>query len=101
MRTRIIDGMTKDFLDEVIEESTAQDPDFSTKVDAALRRRELARAFAEARKAKSLTQAELAKRMRTSQPVLSKLERGGDVQISTYQRYAGALGLSLDFKLVG
>lgn len=42
-----------------------------------------------------LTQAEMAARMNVQQAAISKLEKGGDVYLSTVQRYVEALGASL------
>jgi DNA-binding XRE family transcriptional regulator len=46
----------------------------------------------ELRKAESLSQAELARRMGVSQPAIARLETQDDVQISTLQRLVQALG---------
>ena len=46
----------------------------------------------ELRKVESLSQAELARRMGVSQPVIARLEAQDDVQISTLQRLVHALG---------
>lgn len=46
----------------------------------------------ELRKAESLSQAELARRMGVSQPAIARLESQEDVQVSTLQRLVQALG---------
>lgn len=89
--------MARDFLNEIIEESTKSDPAFSSKVDAALARRVLARQLAEQRKNAGLTQSQVADRMKSTQPEVSKVERGGDVRWSTIERYAAAIGGSMQF----
>ena len=86
-----------DFLDEVIAESTKDLPDFAEQVDDALRRRVMGRALAERRSALGLSQGEVARRMGTSQPAVSKLEAGGDVRISTLSRYLNVLGIPADW----
>lgn len=91
--------MAKDFLDELIAESSAQDPAFADKVEAAFDRRVFARALAEKRKALNLSQQIVADRMRSTQPVVSKIENGGDVQISTLERYATAIDCRLELKV--
>jgi ribosome-binding protein aMBF1 (putative translation factor) len=49
---------------------------------------------------KGLTQAELAEKIGTRQPVISRLERGeGNPSLDTLQRIAGALDVSLSVSL--
>lgn len=86
-----------DFLDEVIAESEAASPGFAAKVDDALHRRVQGRALAERRAALGLTQTEVARRMGTSQPAVSRLEAGGDVRISTLTRYLDVVGIPADW----
>lgn len=85
----------KDFLDEVIAERTAKNPKFSLLVEAAVRRRKLARRLASRREKKGLSQTLVAAKMGTSASVVSKLEGGGDVKLSTLQRYCRAIGYEL------
>jgi ribosome-binding protein aMBF1 (putative translation factor) len=91
--------MAKDFLDEVSDERTRRNEHFPELVAEAERRRELARRLAEERQAHGLSQTVVAARMGTAASVVSKLEAGGDVKVSTLQRYCGALGKSLTFAL--
>ncbi|MBW3606348.1 MAG: helix-turn-helix transcriptional regulator [Actinobacteria bacterium] len=52
--------------------------------------------LAERRRRQGLSQTEIAARMRTSQSAVARLESGGgDVRLSTLQRYAAALGHTL------
>jgi predicted transcriptional regulator len=52
------------------------------------------------RRAAGLTQTELAARMGTSQSALARVEAGGtDVRLSTLDRYAAALGHSLEMRV--
>jgi len=88
--------MKKDFLDEMIEERSRKRPEFRRLVDEATRRREVARRLAADRERSGFTQTAVAARMGTSQSVVSKLERGGDVKISTLQRYCAAIGRRLE-----
>ena len=92
--------MAKDFLDELITESSAQDSSFAGKVEAAFDRRVFARGMAEKRKAMRLSQQVVAERMGSTQPVVSKIENGGDVQISTLERYAMAIECRLEWKVL-
>lgn len=89
--------MARDFLNEIIEESTKTDPDFGGKVESALARRVLARELADRRKGAGLTQTQVARRMRSTQPEVSKVERGADVRWSTIERYATAIGGYMQF----
>lgn len=90
-----------DFLDELIADGMAEDPEFSALVDAAVRRRELLRSFGRRREALGISQRTLAARMRTQQPAIARLERGeSDPKLSTLERYAAALGFVLDVTLV-
>ena len=84
-----------DFLDQFIAERTAKNPDFPALVEAAVQRRRLGERLAKARKAKKLSQQDVAKKMATTQSVVSKLERGGDVKVSTLFRYATVVGVEL------
>lgn len=82
-----------DFLDELIAESEVRSPGFAAKVEDALHRRVMGRALAKQRAAASMSQAEVARRMNTSQPAVSRLEAGADVRISTLTRYLDAIGI--------
>ena len=68
--------------------------------DMARRRRELSTELVTRRQALGLSQTEVAARMRTSQSAVARLESGdADVRLSTLERYASALGQTLDWKL--
>jgi ribosome-binding protein aMBF1 (putative translation factor) len=84
--------MPRDFLDEVIFERSRKNPRFPNLVAEAERRRSLARALVAKREAGGLSQTLVAARMRTAASVVSKLEAGGDVKLSTLQRYCTAIG---------
>ena len=84
--------MAKDFLTEIVEGRTRRNPAFPRLVSEAEARRKLARRLAAKREKKSLSQTVVAARMGTSASVVSKLEAGGDVKVSTLQRYCAALG---------
>ena len=49
------------------------------------------------REGKALSQTAVAARMGTSASVVSKLEAGGDVKVSTLERYCAAIGEKLAF----
>jgi hypothetical protein len=84
--------MAKDFLREIVEERTRRNPGFPHLVVEAGERRTLARKLAALREKKALSQTLVAARMGTSASVVSKLEAGGDVKVSTLQRYCSAIG---------
>jgi len=89
-------AMAKDFLDEIVDQRAARNPDFPTMVEAATKSRQLLRSLAERRKGLGLSQTTVAARMGTSQPALARLEKGeSDPRITTVQRYALALGEEL------
>jgi DNA-binding transcriptional regulator YiaG len=84
--------MFDDFLEEIIEERTSQNPAFPRLVAEADARRKLARKLAALREKGALSQTVVAARMGTSASVVSKLEAGADVKMSTFQRYCAAIG---------
>jgi DNA-binding transcriptional regulator YiaG len=84
--------MAKDFLAQIVDERTARNARFPVLVGEAEERRKLARKLATLREQKALSQTVVAARMGTSASVVSKLESGGDVKMSTMQRYCAAIG---------
>jgi len=87
-----------DDLDRLIARRSAKNPSFPKLVDDALLRREMARALAAKREAAALSQTVVAARMGTSASVVSKLESGADVKLSTLHRYCAAIGLRFALK---
>jgi predicted transcriptional regulator len=68
--------------------------------DMAARRRQLVEALVARRTEMGLTQTEVAARMGTSQSAVARVEGGAmDVRLSTLERYAAALGHSLELRL--
>ena len=68
--------------------------------EMAERRRALATELVRRRRQLGLSQSEVAARMGTSQSAVARFESGsGDVRLSTVERYAAALGRSLDWSL--
>lgn len=84
--------MPRDFLDDIIRERARKDPGFPRRVDEALFRRQAARKLSTQREKAGLSQTVVAARMGTSASVVSKLESGADVKISTLVRYCRAIG---------
>jgi ribosome-binding protein aMBF1 (putative translation factor) len=83
---------SKDLVDEVVGERTRKNRRFPALLAEAERRRELARALAARREARGFSQTVVAARMGTAASVVSKLEAGADVKVSTLQRYCAAIG---------
>jgi ribosome-binding protein aMBF1 (putative translation factor) len=84
--------MAKDLLAEIVADRTRRNPQFPELVAEAEVRRKLARRLATLREKKALSQTVVAARMGTAASVVSKLEAGGDVKLSTLQRYCAAIG---------
>jgi Helix-turn-helix domain len=96
-----LDPPEPDALDEMIAEFTEANPAFPRLLLAAERRRALLRTLAEQRKRCNLSQTRVAAAMRTSQPTLARLEStAADAKLSTVERFADALGYSLEYHLV-
>jgi Helix-turn-helix len=96
-----LDPQEPDALDEMIIEFTGANPAFPQLLLAAERRRALLRTLAEQRKGRKLSQTRVAAAMRTSQPTLARLETtAADTKLSTVERFADALGYSLEYHLV-
>lgn len=91
--------MAKDFVAEIVAERTAENSAFPDLLAEAEMRRKLARRLVALREKKSLSQTVVAARMGTSASVVSKLEAGGDVKVSTLQRYCAALGQKFSLSL--
>jgi transcriptional regulator with XRE-family HTH domain len=93
--------MSKDFLDEIVENRKRTNRDFPQMVEANLRARRLLRSLAERRRKLGLSQTAVAGRMGTSQSALARLEGGeSDPRVSTVERYALAMGQELAHRRV-
>jgi ribosome-binding protein aMBF1 (putative translation factor) len=90
----------KDFLDEIIEESTKKNPKFPEMLEAAQERRRLLQELAARREKAGITQKDVAAAMKTSQSAVARMERGEiDAKLSTVDRYAAAIGQRLEWRL--
>src|SRR6266446_5222179 len=88
-------------LDEMIEESTKKNPEFPSLLEEARQRRALLNALATIRSRSRISQSALAKRIKTSQPAIARLEAGTvDPRLSTLQRYAASVGKRIQWTLV-
>jgi predicted transcriptional regulator len=91
----------RDFLDEMIDKRTAQNPEFPRLLDAARRRRELLRTLADQREQQKRSQTAIAAAMQTSQSFVARLETtAADAKISTVDRYADSLGFVIQYRLI-
>ena len=84
--------VAKDVMSEVMATRGKKNPRFSTLVMEAENRLAIGRGLATIRDRLGMSQVVVAAKMRTSPSVVSKLEAGGDVKVSTLQRYCNAIG---------
>ena len=84
-----------DDLEKYIAERVGREPGFTALVEAAEQRRAFARKMAERRKKNGLSQTQIAAKMETSPSIVSRLESGSDVRITTLEKYLAALGFEL------
>jgi DNA-binding phage protein len=86
--------------DDFVEEQL-QDPEVRATYEEEVRLLTIGIELAKQRKVKGLTQAQVASAMGTSTPQLSRTERRPEnVTMRTLMRYADAMGMELDVKLV-
>lgn len=91
----------RDFLDELVDERTARNPEFPAMVEAAERRRQLLGALAERRRDREQSQTMVAAAMNSSQSSIARLETSAtDARMSTLDRYARVLGYRLQYHLI-
>jgi hypothetical protein len=91
-----------DFLDELIAESTARNPEFPKLMEEARRQRELRIALRTTRRRSKVSRKDVATAMGTTQSAVSELETNAvvDARVSTIVKYAGAIGYSVQFHFV-
>ena len=93
--------MEKDFLDKMIEDSTKRNPEFPALMEEARERRALLSSLADIRSRSKISQQTVARRVKTSQPAIARLEAGDvDPRLSTLQRYAASVGKRVKWKIV-
>jgi DNA-binding XRE family transcriptional regulator len=93
--------MEKDFLDEMIEESTKKTPEFPALMEEARQRRALLNDLVTIRSRSRISQETVAKRVKTSQSAIARLEAGSvDPRLSTLQHYAASIGKRVEWTLV-
>ncbi len=86
---------------EEFKERELQDPVFRAEYEAGCPELELLEQFILARKKSKLSQVELAKRLKSQQPAIARLEKGGyaNASINNLNKVANALGYSLHVSL--
>jgi predicted XRE-type DNA-binding protein len=91
-----------DFLEELIAEGIARNPEFPKLLEEARRKREFMEALRGERKRRKVSQKQVAKAMGTTQSAVSELERNtaADARLSTFEKYASAIGYAVEFRLV-
>jgi DNA-binding XRE family transcriptional regulator len=88
--------MRLDDLDRFVERTTAEHPEFKEMFDAAITARRLIQLLADAREEAGLTQAEVGRRIGTTQSAIARFESGdSDPRLSTVARYAQVIGIDL------
>lgn len=91
----------QDFLDELVDERTARNPEFPAMVEAAERRRQLLETLATRRRDGDQSQTSVAAAMKSSQSSIARLETSAtDARMSTLDRYARVLGYRLQYHLI-
>ena len=76
------------------------DPEFGVEFEALRPEFELARALIDARSRAGLSQSDVAARMGTSQPAVARLESGRKPTLKALERYAAAVGMKVEVRLV-
>jgi HTH-type transcriptional regulator/antitoxin HipB len=86
--------------EELRDEWYAEDPGMEARVDVLVEELRLQAKLYEARKAAGLTQKQVAERMNVNRSFVSKLENHPqDMKLSTFQRYAKAVGMRAEIAL--
>jgi ribosome-binding protein aMBF1 (putative translation factor) len=89
-----------DDLERYVADRDAREPGFTALVVDAEKRLAFGRQMAERRRAAGKTQTQVAAVMRTSPAIVSRLESGHDVRVSTLEKYVAALGLELELNAI-
>jgi hypothetical protein len=84
--------MPKDDLDRSIAELKRKHPDLPALMKAVRRRQRFGRLLAKHREQLGISQRAIAAKMKTSTTIVSRVELGVDVQLSTLEKYVAALG---------
>ena len=87
-----------DDLEKYVAERERREPGFEQLVIDAEKRQAFARELADQRRSSGKTQTQVAALMKTSASIVSRLEAGADVRVSTLEKYVAAIGYQLDFR---
>ncbi len=90
----------RDDLERYVADRGARERGFAALVADAETRLAFGRQMAERRRASGQTQTQVAALMQTSPAIVSRLESGRDVRVSTLEKYVAALGLQLEINAV-
>ena len=85
----------RDDLERYVRAREAREPGFSALAEAAGRRLAFAREMAGRRRKQGVSQTQVAAAMQTSPAIVSRLESGADLRLSTLDKYVAALGYEL------
>jgi len=96
IRTMARQSKPRDDLERYIAERDAREPGFAAMVADVEARLAFGRQMAERRRSSGKTQTQVAALMQTSAAIVSRLESGHDVRVSTLEKYVAALGLRLE-----
>jgi len=78
----------------------ARDPEFADNLEQGYQDFKVGALLRQAREEAGMTQAEVAKRLKTKKSAISRIENhAGDIRLSTLERYAEAVGYSLALEL--
>ncbi len=61
---------------------------------------QIAKTLQQARKNVNLTQKEIAKKMKTTQSVISRIEHGYNISLHSLEKYASACGKHIEFNII-
>ncbi len=89
-----------DDLDEYVAARESREPGFERLVFDAESRQAFARELAARRRSSGKTQTQVAALMHTSPSIVSRLESGSDVRISTLEKYVAAIDMDLTLQAV-
>jgi len=84
-----------DDLERYVRDRDAREPGFAELARAAERRQAFAQDLAKRRRERGISQTQVAAAMRTSPAIVSRLESGSDLRLSTLEKYLAALGYEL------
>ena len=85
---------------EHVFEEEMQNPPFKAAYDALEQEFSIAQALVDARSKAGMTQADVAKKLGVSQPVIARMESGRNISIKSITRYATAVGRPIRLEIL-